>query len=69
MMLRCESFRRVLVTTLRQLVTQVQLEGGNTFSFGRLHAFEQTRAAEQRRRFEDAWAAMADRYPKAWMKA
>jgi CHAD domain-containing protein len=54
---------------LRQLAVQVHLDGGNAFSFGRLHALEQTRADEQRERFAAAWADLSDRYPKPWMKS
>ncbi|HZO69556.1 MAG TPA: CYTH and CHAD domain-containing protein [Kribbellaceae bacterium] len=58
----------VFQPALRELAVQVQQSGGNAFSFGRLHALEQTRADEQRRRFGDAWAKQARRYPKPWMK-
>jgi CHAD domain-containing protein len=41
---------------LRELAAAAFLEGANTFSYGRLHAHEQHRAAEARTRFAKEWA-------------
>uniref|UniRef100_UPI003899EC49 hypothetical protein n=1 Tax=Pigmentiphaga litoralis TaxID=516702 RepID=UPI003899EC49 len=41
---------------LRELAATAFLEGANTFSYGRLHAHEQHRAAEARTRFAQEWA-------------
>lgn len=40
---------------LRQLAVQAHLDGGNAFSYGRLHALEQARADESVRDFVDLW--------------
>ncbi|WP_430295309.1 CHAD domain-containing protein [Sinomonas sp. B1-1] len=47
---------------LRELAVQAYAEGGNAFSFGRLHALEQARADEARGRFSSEWA---DFHPRA----
>jgi CHAD domain-containing protein len=49
---------------LRQLAVQVQLEGGNAFDFGRLHALEQERGAATEREFAELWPTV--KLPKAW---
>jgi CHAD domain-containing protein len=43
---------------LRQLAVQVQLDGGNAFSFGRLHALEQQRGADTQREFTELWPSI-----------
>jgi CHAD domain-containing protein len=43
---------------LRQLAVQVQLDGGNAFTFGRLHALEQQRGADARREFTELWPSI-----------
>ncbi|MFI7060604.1 CHAD domain-containing protein [Kribbella sp. NPDC050124] len=40
---------------LRQLAVQVHLEGGNAFTFGRLHAAEELRGAQSRDAFYTLW--------------
>ncbi|GAB3273106.1 CYTH and CHAD domain-containing protein [Sinomonas notoginsengisoli] len=47
---------------LRELAVQAYAEGGNAFSFGRLHALEQTRADEARAQFSSDWTAF---HPKS----
>jgi hypothetical protein len=37
---------------------QVQLDGGNAFTFGRLHALEQQRGADARREFTELWPSI-----------
>lgn len=49
---------------LRDLGVQVHLGGGNSFSFGRLHALEQQRGAAAEREFTAVWSSF--RFPKAW---
>ncbi|MDX6291419.1 MAG: hypothetical protein QOH50_494 [Kribbellaceae bacterium] len=43
---------------LRQLAVQVHLDGGNAFSFGRLHALEQQRGADTRQEFTELWPSI-----------
>lgn len=43
---------------LRELAVEAQAEGANAFSFGRLHALEQQRAAEARAQFSRDWAEL-----------
>jgi CHAD domain-containing protein len=45
-------------TTLREYGVRAHLNGENGFTFGRLHALEQTRADQTEREFEEAWAAL-----------
>jgi CHAD domain-containing protein len=40
---------------LRQLAVQVHLDGGNAFTFGRLHAAEEIRGTKSRNAFFDLW--------------
>jgi CHAD domain-containing protein len=47
---------------LRELAVQAYAEGGNAFSFGRLHALEQARADRARAQFAHEWTAFR---PKA----
>jgi CHAD domain-containing protein len=49
---------------LRQLAVEVQLEGGNAFDFGRLHALEQERGTASEQEFADLWPTVS--FPKAW---
>jgi len=43
---------------LRDLAVQVHLEGGNAFTFGRLHAAEELRGARSRDAFFDLWPTL-----------
>jgi CHAD domain-containing protein len=53
---------------LRQLAVQAQLDGGNAFSYGRLHALEQWRAEQAAAEFAELWAKESSRYPQSWMR-
>lgn len=48
---------------LRSLAAQAEEEGASAFSFGRLHALEQQRAAEARTQFARDWADFAEDHP------
>ncbi len=43
---------------LRQLAVQVHLEGGNAFTFGRLHAAEELRGLHAREAFFKLWPTL-----------
>jgi CHAD domain-containing protein len=51
---------------LRQLAVQVQLSGGNAFTYGRLHALEQARGEDAQRRFHETWQSLKPPKPKKW---
>jgi len=44
---------------LRQLAIQVHLDGGNAFTFGRLHAAEEHRGARSRDAFFELWPSLS----------
>ncbi len=43
---------------LRELAVQVQLDGGNAFTFGRLHALEEARGQASRDAFFELWPSL-----------
>ena len=57
-----------LLPRIRQLGVQAHLDGANAFSYGRLHALEQTRIAELEAAYRDAWAAASRKKLRRWLR-
>ncbi|QWZ09888.1 CYTH and CHAD domain-containing protein [Nocardioides panacis] len=55
--------------TLREHAVRAHANGENGFTFGRLHALEQARAAEAEREFEDAWRGFPTKNLRRWIRA
>jgi CHAD domain-containing protein len=53
---------------LRRLAIQAHLEGQDTFSYGRLHAIEQSRAERIEDRLPSAWDRVAARRRRRWLR-
>lgn len=53
--------------TLREFAVQAHLAGENAFTFGRLHALEEWRAAEAERDFDKAWKKIRHRKVRRWL--
>ena len=53
--------------TLRRIGVQAHLDGENGFSFGRLHALEQWRAARAAEAFDAVWARSSRSKLRAWL--
>jgi len=51
---------------LRELGVQAHLAGENGFTYGRLHALEQTRSERAEEDFETAWAAFCRKQVRRW---
>jgi CHAD domain-containing protein len=51
------------------LMTAASAAGEPTFSYGRLHALEEWRAAESARQYAGAWSTAADRELREWLRA
>jgi CHAD domain-containing protein len=58
----------VIRAELRQIGVQAYLDGENSFSYGRLHALEQARAAGAERAYPALWHAAAARRRRRWLK-
>jgi CHAD domain-containing protein len=58
----------VIQDLLRQLGIQAYLDGENAFSYGRLHALEQARAAENEQLFEQAWRDASSKTLRRWLR-
>jgi CHAD domain-containing protein len=57
-----------LLPRIRQLGVQAHLDGENAFSYGRLHALQQTRIAELEAAYRDAWKAASRKKLRRWLK-
>ncbi|MFC0681747.1 CHAD domain-containing protein [Lysobacter korlensis] len=57
-----------LLPRIRQLGVQAHLDGANAFSYGRLHALEQTRIAELEAEYRDAWKAASRKKLRRWLR-
>ena len=55
-------------TRLREYGVQAHLSGEDAFTFGRLHALEQTRADQSERDFETAWKALPTKRLDRWIR-
>jgi CHAD domain-containing protein len=53
---------------LRQLGVQAHLDGENGFTYGRLHALEQARAAETERLYTKAWRKASRKKLRRWLR-
>jgi CHAD domain-containing protein len=53
---------------LREFGVKAHLNGENGFTFGRLHALEQSRADEAEREFETAWKALPGKNLRRWIR-
>jgi CHAD domain-containing protein len=53
---------------LRELGVQAFLDGENSFTYGRLHAFEQARADALEKEFQDVWKASSKKSLRAWLR-
>jgi CHAD domain-containing protein len=53
---------------LRELGVQAHLAGENGFTYGRLHALEQTRAERAEADFESAWATFCRKQVRRWAR-
>lgn len=56
-----------LRAVLRRVGSQAQLAGESTFTYGRLHALEQSRAASLEARLPEAWHRMSVRGRRRWL--
>jgi CHAD domain-containing protein len=54
--------------TLREYGVRAHTNGENGFTFGRLHALEQTRADEAERDFEAAWKDFPSKDLRGWIR-
>jgi CHAD domain-containing protein len=54
--------------SLRDFAVRAHAEGENGFTFGRLHALEQSRATETEAEFETAWKAFPDKSLRTWIR-
>lgn len=52
---------------LRQLAVQVHLDGGNAFTYGRLHALEQSHIADTEAEFAQAWRKVSRKRLRRWL--
>lgn len=52
---------------LRQLAVQAHLEGENAFTFGRLHARQQARAANLETKYHKAWSKAKRKKRRSWL--
>jgi CHAD domain-containing protein len=55
--------------TLREYGVRAHANGENGFTFGRLHALEQSRADESEREFETAWKGFPSKNLRRWIHA
>src|SRR6185369_17457511 len=53
---------------LREFGVQAHLSGENGFTFGRLHALEQWRAAQSELEFRASWEALPHKKIRRWIK-
>lgn len=53
---------------LRELGVRIHLDGENAFTIGRLHALEQAKADAAEKAFAAAWAGVADKKVRSWIR-
>lgn len=58
----------VMRPELRRLADEAAADGDNAFTFGLLHAREEAMAAEREAEFADAWALLAKKKHRRWLK-